>query len=1269
MATYNKNVNLISLNVRGIISANKREKVFLWCENQNADITLLQETHCTKSKLARFKAAWKGSSYYGLSDSSFSKGVGILFKENINVKVTESKTYEKGRALLLNVELHGKMLTIINVYAPNNEKQRSEFFKGLHLWILENANAPDSMIFAGDFNCCLLKQDRSTQTHLNDKSRTQLNKLISSFDLRDQWCECVNSGNHYTWNDDTTQSRLDYVFISRACHITGKKVCTKIVISDEIGYRVTDHKAVECKAGILLPAKGPGYWKLNCSHLNNEVYKSGIKTVINDVSNETGNNMPYSTVWEILKRRVKMFSIEYATNEAKKKRSLFKELENNLQDLNTDNLTNEQIVQKENIQRQLSELYSNKCRGTQVRARAKWLAQGEQNNKYFMSLEKHRQANNVIECIKLDNGKTVVKQSEVLCEIGKYYERLYSSANVDVEEIRMYLDEIEIPTVLSEQQKQSLEGMPDENECENVLYNMKDNRSPGMDGIPIEFYKCFWGEIKELYLHMIEECWQIEDMPFSMKTAVLALIHKGDDKDRLKYYRPISLMNSDYKLLAFVFAERMQKVLSYIVHTNQSGYIRSRYIGCNIRNIIDIYDICENENIPGALLNIDFEKAFDSVEHNFMIEVFKKFNFGKNFIKWISILYNDPIFRIKNNGWISKPYKMLRGQWQGCPISALTFVLVVEIMAISIRNNTEISGVSIGNIEYKIIQYADDATIVLGNMISIENVIDAIKKFGNVAGPKLNVIKTKGIWLGPLKEQGLRKHKNIKWTGNPVKCLGIYVGHNAAKCYELNWNKKLDAVKRVIAQWKQRSTSLTIQGKILVVKTLVLPKIIFPATILCVPEDIVKELKCCIYEFIWGGKRDRIKRSVLSNSVINGGMNMVDIDSFLCALKASWITKLVNIKGNWKEVLYHHLHRLHMPINYITKMNFQNIENYPVLEKLPKFYQDVFIAFNQVKHVKPIHLMNKNELFEQTLFGNELFKCNNKCLYFKNWLLENVCYVKDIITQNGNILSDEEIFYKIKHKRNIMNEMYIIKNIVIKHLHKVDKQTAQCVRISNSITLSDGKKFYVIKDQKSKFYYRCLKEKNVNRSDMENRWSKEFNFENSAKVWKSIYWQKISCIHDNKLAEFNYKILHNILPCGYILSKWNADIKEQCEVCNDKETMKHMLFSCARIHHIWEKVSNVLNVNIQWKHLVCGFIMRNITDKVNYYNIIFSVVMYAVFKNNSNSKYENKPYVNMNIEKSVKHNLVYYKNVLLCLKKIEEGNWIENLLSKIIEEI
>ena len=230
---------------------------------------------------------------------------------------------------------------------------------------------------------------------------------------------------------------------------------------------------------------------------------------------------------------------------------------------------------------------------------------------------------------------------------------------------------------------------------------------------------------------MLTEIFRMNEMTFSQRLAILSLIHKKGERFLLKNYRPISLTNTDYKIIAFIFARRLQKIIDDYISKEQTAYIKGRYIGTNARLILDIFEYCENNNEEGLLLFLDFEKAFDSIEWNFLFKTLEKFNFGSNFIKWINILYKNPIFRLKNNGWITRTCRMKRGIRQGCPISAILYIFVAEILSNKINNNNSIEGFMTTNFENEIksIQHADDMTLTLENIEFLKQAIKTINKF------------------------------------------------------------------------------------------------------------------------------------------------------------------------------------------------------------------------------------------------------------------------------------------------------------------------------------------------------------------------------------------------------------------------------------------------------------------------------------------------------------------------------------------------------------
>ena len=179
-------------------------------------------------------------------------------------------------------------------------------------------------------------------------------------------------------------------------------------------------------------------------------------------------------------------------------------------------------------------------------------------------------------------------------------------------------------------------------------------------------------------------------LSIEQRRGILNIIPKKDkDLRHLANWRPLTLLNTDYKILTKLLALRLQKVLPSIISPDQTGYLKGRYIGDNIRTIFDIIEYTKIKQIPGMMVLIDFEKAFDSISWNFLFKTLDAFNFGDNFKKWIKIIYSNPECCVTNNGFASSFFPISRGIRQGCPISALLFILVVEIMSLHIKQNQE----------------------------------------------------------------------------------------------------------------------------------------------------------------------------------------------------------------------------------------------------------------------------------------------------------------------------------------------------------------------------------------------------------------------------------------------------------------------------------------------------------------------------------------------------------------------------------------------------
>ena len=242
--------------------------------------------------------------------------------------------------------------------------------------------------------------------------------------------------------------------------------------------------------------------------------------------------------------------------------------------------------------------------------------------------------------------------------------------------------------------KNSCEGHITEAECINALKNMKNQKSPGSDGITVEFYKLFWNDVKEFYINSINYSFQTGSLTDLQKQSIITLLPKQNkDITSLENWRPISLLNVDYKIATKAIANRVKGVISSMVHNSQTGSIKGRYIGENIRLLFEIIDNAEDENKPGLIFFSDFEKAFDSINHTFIIRCLKHFNFGEDFIRWVKLFYHDAKSRVSNNANMSNFFPILRGVRQGCPLSTYLFIMCIELLSYKISTTEDIKGI------------------------------------------------------------------------------------------------------------------------------------------------------------------------------------------------------------------------------------------------------------------------------------------------------------------------------------------------------------------------------------------------------------------------------------------------------------------------------------------------------------------------------------------------------------------------------------------------
>ena len=418
----------------------------------------------------------------------------------------------------------------------------------------------------------------------------------------------------------------------------------------------------------------------------------------------------------------------------------------------------------------IHDIHKEHLEASRIRARIEKLKYMDKPSKYFYDLEKMRGKSKNIEELSNENGNTINTKEDILAEIEHFYTKLYSQEptnKTEQEKIYKLLEKKQIDP----SEMETLGDFITTKEIKTALNQMQSNKSPDSDGIPNEFYKTFWPELKEELCEMLNNIYIKQSLSQTQKQAIIKLLYKKGDPRELKNWRPISLLNTDYKILSKIMANRLKPKMEILIGKDQYCGVPNRSINTANSILTNIWNM-EKKYIKNKLiyLMIDQQKAFDRVDHQYLLRTLKALNLPDNFIDWVKIMYTDIYSNIEINGTTTQDIKISRSVRQGCPLSMLLFILTAEGLAEKIRANPEIKGYNITpNIEKKIAAYTDDTTLILTTKKSIDESLKMIEEYCNASGALTNIEKTEAIILGPWKLKDLREI--LSWIKDRVKIL------------------------------------------------------------------------------------------------------------------------------------------------------------------------------------------------------------------------------------------------------------------------------------------------------------------------------------------------------------------------------------------------------------------------------------------------------------------------------------------------------------------
>ena len=759
-----------------------------------------------------------------------------------------------------------------------------------------------------------------------------------------------------------------------------------------------------------------------------------------------------------------------------------------------------------------------------------------------------------------ENGILVSKQSEIANVQKQYFSNLYkekvTSQGLE-QKIEHFIGTANIPT-LTEEQKYSCEGSVSEDELLYALKQMKNGSSPGCDGITTEFIKMFWTHISDLLTKSFNTAFQNKKLSSNQRKGIITLIHKGKELPRndLRNWRPISLTNSDYKLLAKCLAIRLSCVIDDIVGNDQIAYIKGRQVSSLLRLIDDVIEQTDVMQKPGLLLAIDFSQAFDRIFKPFMHAAFKKIGFGENFRQWVKILMADTKSCVSYCGWLTEYFKLDSGIRQGCPFSPLAFILALELLAIRIRECRNVRGVSLThNFDatldnfIKIALYADDVTLFLQDERDMSHALDIFQHFSEISGLVINRKKTEAMWLGTRK-QCSDTFFGYTWKRR-LKILGIYFASDkSASLIEENWLNKIETIKRVIHTWEKRN--LSIMGKILIVKTFLLSQLVYVMQAISIPDHVLTEINRLMFRFIWRKKDcnrrafEKVKRSVLCCEYERGGLNMINVIQMQSAALFHWVARLTreNHDEKWK---------------LIVKQIFSSFGT-----NLTCFYSNV-----KCRNFKGLHLIksyfwksvlqawldkNKHDISQPVptfLWNNSFMTYQGTVLFFPEWIKGNILSLNDVYGPAG-VITYNDICQKIGHAPSRMLEYYVVRAAVNQFQR----------RLANNATVDiDWQDIPSFPGEKISLYKEFRKALEIDSSVTPCShafWNRKLGKELTNETW--LIPRIVT--KETRIRVLQWKLLHNIYPTNILLCKMRVTNSRMCSYCPDKvDYIEHFFMS------------------------------------------------------------------------------------------------------------
>ncbi|KAI0507248.1 hypothetical protein KFK09_013370 [Dendrobium nobile] len=524
------------------------------------------------------------------------------------------------------------------------------------------------------------------------------------------------------------------------------------------------------------------------------------------------------------------------------------------------------------------------------------MSNGEDDLKFLYSRINIRHNSNLIKSITTSEGE-FTDAAAINTAIVNHFKKIYNTTLPSNSSIWTAPVHLKVPSNLIPQ----LISPISVDEIKFVVFSSPNCSAPGPDDYTFEFYKSSWNTIGTQLYQAVLAFFSTDTMPNHAKATAIALIPKRPHAQDIADYRPISLCNTFYKIIAKILANRLRDVMPFIIHPTQAGFIMDRIISNNTLLAAELLkDFNSSHKNQFFCAKYDIHKAFDTVSRSFLRNSMIAKGFPDVFVSWIMGCISEVHFSILINGALEGYFNSTPGLRQGCPLSPYLFCIVMDCLSSCFEeaiSQNSFQGMKAGDLSISYLLYADDllvfAKATLDNAHCLNNILET---FACISGLQVNSNKSRFL----LSKNGNDVENfcnvlNIPISSEPVKYLGIPIYNKRLK--NCDFQPLLDRISGCLEGWKAKS--LTIAGRLQYLKYTINNILAYWVRGAVIPKTCAKTIKSLCSRFLFYGDIHKRGLHMISwkdtcKPYIHGGLGIHSIDSLFYGFGCNVIWRFYN---------------------------------------------------------------------------------------------------------------------------------------------------------------------------------------------------------------------------------------------------------------------------------------------------------------------------------------------------------------------------------------